>query len=393
MANEVTIINGVTKKERNGVFRYRFGANVHIDARPATADMLIFDIDKHKNHVVAFAEITEKLGATDIEGYCDALALGGYYRTTIDGSFTIDPAGLATAANQVTGNNSLSSIDGKTPADPATVAKQNEIIAAINNISGGGGDATAANQVIGNNSLASIDGKVSTEAKQDVGNASLLSIDGKVAVEAKQDAANASLLSIDGKVATEAKQDTGNASLLSIDGKVAVEAKQDVANNLLTQIALNTLNTYQPEGLNRGISPVNAFKNVKLTSVNTIYLAYAVKLKPLELDTVIKDIRISLAPVSNITMIWYVLLNPVVAGATNYLSDSEKVDVWKGNGATNVVSDMGTVLASGVLLSGNFIDNINVVKDIALNTDTLVLALEATVNNSNVYAYLNRIED
>ena len=373
MANEVVIINGVTKKERNGVFRYRFGANVHIDARPATADMLIFDIDKHKNHVVAFAEITEKLGATDIEGYCDALALGGYYRTTIDGSFTIDPAGLATAANQVIGNNSLASIDGKTPADPATVAKQNEIIAAINNISGGGGDATAANQVIGNNSLASIDGKVSTEAKQDVG--------------------NASLLSIDGKVATEAKQDTGNASLLSIDGKVAVEAKQDVANNLLTQIALNTLNTYQPEGLNRGISPVNAFKNVKLTSVNTIYLAYAVKLKPLELDTVIKDIRISLAPVSNITMIWYVLLNPVVAGATNYLSDSEKVDVWKGNGATNVVSDMGTVLASGVLLSGNFIDNINVVKDIALSTDTLVLALEATVNNSNVYAYLNRIED
>ena len=369
MANEVVIINGVTKKERNGVFRYRFGANVHIDARPATADMLIFDIDKHKNHVVAFAEITEKLGATDIEGYCDALALGGYYRTTIDGSFTIDPTGLA------------------------TVAKQNEIIAAINNISGGGGDATAANQVIGNNSLASIDGKVSTEAKQDVGNASLLSIDGKVAVEAKQDAANASLLSIDGKVATEAKQDTGNASLLSIDGKVAVEAKQDVANNLLTQIALNTLNTYQPEGLNRGISPVNAFKNVKLTSVNTIYLAYEVKLKPLELDTVIKAIRISLAPVSNITMIWYVLLNPVVAGATNYLSDSEKVDVWKGNGATNVVSDMGTVLASGVLLSGNFIDNINVVKDIALSTDTLVLALEATVNNSNVYAYLNRIED
>jgi len=45
---------------------------------------------------------------------------------------------------------------------------------------GGGGDASAANQVIGNASLSSIDGKVSTSALQTTGNASLASIDTKL---------------------------------------------------------------------------------------------------------------------------------------------------------------------------------------------------------------------
>lgn len=72
---------------------------------------------------------------------------------------------------------------------------------------GGAGDASAANQVIGNASLSSIDGKVSTAAKQDTGNSSLSSIDGKFTTLNAKD------------FATSAKQDTGNSSLSSIDGK------------------------------------------------------------------------------------------------------------------------------------------------------------------------------
>lgn len=72
---------------------------------------------------------------------------------------------------------------------------------------GGAGDASAANQVIGNASLSSIDGKVSTAAKQDTGNNSLSSIDGKFTTLNAKD------------FATSTKQDTGNSSLSSIDGK------------------------------------------------------------------------------------------------------------------------------------------------------------------------------
>lgn len=56
------------------------------------------------------------------------------------------------------------------------------------------GASTAANQATGNASLSSIDGKVST------GNTSLSSIDTKVATATKQDTGNTSLSSIDGKI-------------------------------------------------------------------------------------------------------------------------------------------------------------------------------------------------
>lgn len=121
--------------------------------------------------------------------------------------------------------------------------------------SGGGGDATAANQATGNASLSSIDTKLSSQAtatKQDTGNVSLASLDGKVtavntgavvvsssalpsgaATGTKQDTGNTSLGSIDTKLtsqATAAKQDTGNTSLSSVDTKLssqATAAKQD----------------------------------------------------------------------------------------------------------------------------------------------------------------------
>jgi hypothetical protein len=71
---------------------------------------------------------------------------------------------------------------------------------------GGGGDASAANQTTGNASLSSIDGKLTnaaTTTKQDTGNTSLASIDTKLT-----------------NAATTTKQDTGNTSLASIDTKV-----------------------------------------------------------------------------------------------------------------------------------------------------------------------------
>lgn len=72
---------------------------------------------------------------------------------------------------------------------------------------GGAGDASAANQVTGNNTLASILAKMlaapATEAKQDTGNTALSGI----------------LAKIIAAPATEAKQDTGNTSLATIAGK------------------------------------------------------------------------------------------------------------------------------------------------------------------------------
>lgn len=77
------------------------------------------------------------------------------------------PAGAATSALQVPANNSLASIDAKTPAlvsgsvpvtGPLTDTQLRATPVDVTVI--GGGDATSANQVIGNNSLASIDSKL-----------------------------------------------------------------------------------------------------------------------------------------------------------------------------------------------------------------------------------------
>lgn len=78
MANEVSIINSVTKKERNGIYVYTFPLVV-IEADPDTDVMTIISQDRSQNREVAFADITDPLGAGDIEGYVDALAAGGYY--------------------------------------------------------------------------------------------------------------------------------------------------------------------------------------------------------------------------------------------------------------------------------------------------------------------------
>jgi hypothetical protein len=102
-------------------------------------------------------------------------------------------SGGATEAKQDAGNASLVSILGQLDNKTSTLA-------------------TASAQTTGNNSLSSIDGKVATAAKQDTGNTSLSSIDSKVATAANQTTANSSLASIlaqlDSKTSTLATETT-----------------------------------------------------------------------------------------------------------------------------------------------------------------------------------------
>lgn len=78
MANEVSIINNITKKERNGIYVYTFPLVV-IEANPDTDVMTIISQDRSQNREVAFDDITEKLETANIVQYVDALAAGGYY--------------------------------------------------------------------------------------------------------------------------------------------------------------------------------------------------------------------------------------------------------------------------------------------------------------------------
>lgn len=80
MANEISTINGaVTKREENGDFRYDFPKAVII-AIPSTTEYIVRHVDDPADRKALFADITDPLGASDIEGYCDALAnLGAYF--------------------------------------------------------------------------------------------------------------------------------------------------------------------------------------------------------------------------------------------------------------------------------------------------------------------------
>lgn len=130
----------------------------------------------------------------------------------------------------------------------------NENVAGTGGGGGGAGDASAANQVTGNASLSSIDGKLTnaaTTTKQDTGNTSLASIDTKLtnnATTTLQTAGNSSLSTIatnTTNAATTTKQDTGNTSLSSIDTKLtnaATTTLQTTGNGSLATIATNTTN-------------------------------------------------------------------------------------------------------------------------------------------------------
>lgn len=120
----------------------------------------------------------------------------------------------------------------------------------LSGVSGGGGDASAANQVTGNASLASIDSKLTNPLPV---SAASLPLPAGAATSAKQDTAQTSLTAIAASVAgtltvglpsgaaTSAKQDTGNTSLASIDTKLSSQAT--AANQTSTNTKLDTLHS------------------------------------------------------------------------------------------------------------------------------------------------------
>jgi hypothetical protein len=107
MANEVSLINGVTKKEWLGIFVYTFSNGVKIEVDPHDTDTNLdnithFDIDKHENRQYFFGEVGDKKGQTNGVDYIEELARLGYYRdnSNIEGVVAFDKTGLATDAKQ-----------------------------------------------------------------------------------------------------------------------------------------------------------------------------------------------------------------------------------------------------------------------------------------------------
>jgi hypothetical protein len=113
MANEITIINTVSKKERNGIFVYHFPLAI-IEANPTTDTMRIIDIDRGQNQLIAFDDISNPFGTSNIVEYCDALAAGGYYFIPVGGGGGGGGDLAAIETNTENTATSTASIDGKT---------------------------------------------------------------------------------------------------------------------------------------------------------------------------------------------------------------------------------------------------------------------------------------
>ena len=112
MANELTVINGVTKKEKDGTFYYFFGETV-IQAYPAPTfprDYYRLELENGQEvQEVEFDDITDKLGATDIEGYLDAVATAGLFSTQ---ATVIGGGGGAVTGNALSAANSTAVLLG-----------------------------------------------------------------------------------------------------------------------------------------------------------------------------------------------------------------------------------------------------------------------------------------
>ena len=77
MANEIVSINGTPKLAKGSVFQYFFGPGLIFQADPATDSYVQVGPNVSTLHPVAFADITDKLGASNIEEYLDQVALQG----------------------------------------------------------------------------------------------------------------------------------------------------------------------------------------------------------------------------------------------------------------------------------------------------------------------------
>ncbi len=138
------------------------------------------------------------------------------------------PTGASTAANQVTANASLGSIDGKmnslgqkasTGSVPVVIASdQTPVAISAASLPLPAGAATSANQVTANGSLSSIDGKLTTTANG-------LKVDGSAVTQP----VSAVSLPLPTGASTAANQATGNASLASIDTKTPAAGQATMA--------------------------------------------------------------------------------------------------------------------------------------------------------------------
>ena len=145
MAVDVQKINGVDKLFLgNGNILYLFpiaSITVNTDTTEIT---IISSRVATPPTATNFADLSNNYGTADAEEYVDYLATNGFFFDestggggTSDVNVISQSAGLSLESKQDIGNTSLSNIDTKTPNDPATVTKQNEIITAISGIIGG----------------------------------------------------------------------------------------------------------------------------------------------------------------------------------------------------------------------------------------------------------------
>jgi len=79
MANEVELINGVTKREFIGTFVYFF-PTATINVSVAEQAYVITQINDFANPISAlFSDVTDKFGQTEVVGYIDELARRGFF--------------------------------------------------------------------------------------------------------------------------------------------------------------------------------------------------------------------------------------------------------------------------------------------------------------------------
>ena len=84
MANEISLVNGVTKAEIDGTgeFLYFFPKATFRVTPNGTADLGTYKqiiANGQQIRAVAFGDITAKLAAVEIVGYMDAVATAGYF--------------------------------------------------------------------------------------------------------------------------------------------------------------------------------------------------------------------------------------------------------------------------------------------------------------------------
>lgn len=140
MANEVSLINGVTKKEWLGIFVYTFsnGVKIEVDPHETNPDLdniTHFDIDKHENRQYFFGEVGDKKGQTNGIDYIEELTRLGYYRdnSNIEGNVNVDTSGLATETTLTAINNKIDTLISNTN-DVATETTLEAIRGLVNSL-------------------------------------------------------------------------------------------------------------------------------------------------------------------------------------------------------------------------------------------------------------------